>query len=118
MSVAAEVVSAKALTLHFLQAGAGGGDEGETERSAAADHITHSRETTSGGRGAQQQISAVCTQRINFHCRQMVISESQSDSHIIKSPLMSHFMSRWSHVGPIKSLVTLPSGHQGWKLKP
>lgn len=47
MSVAAEVVSADALTLHFLQA-----TEAETERGPAADHITHSRgwgEGTVGG---------------------------------------------------------------------
>lgn len=69
MSVAAEVVSTNALTLHFLQA-----TRTETEHSLLL-IILHMAEGRHAAR--PQQISTVCTQRINFHCQQMVISESQ-----------------------------------------
>lgn len=69
MSVAAEVVSTNALTLHFLQA-----KRGETKHGLLL-IILHTAERRQAAR--PQQISTTCTQRINFHCQQLVISESQ-----------------------------------------
>lgn len=69
MSVAAEVVSTNALTLRFLQA-----TRAETKHGLPL-IILHMAEGRQAAR--PQQISAVCRQRINFHCQQMVISESQ-----------------------------------------
>lgn len=109
MSGAEEVVSTNALTLHFLQA-----KRGETKYSLLL-IMLHTAERQQAAR--PQQITTMCTQRINFHCQQLVISESQKDSQIINSTLVSRFMSLWSHAEPIKSLVTLPSWHRGWKLK-
>lgn len=70
MSVAAEVVSTNALTLHFLQA-----TRAETKHDGLLLIILHIAEGRHAAR--PQQISTMCTQRINFHCQQMVISESQ-----------------------------------------
>lgn len=108
MSVAVEAFSAKALTLHFLQA-----KMVETKHGLLLITLLYTQQ-----RDDKQQISTMCPQRINFHCQQLVISESQEDSQIINSTLMSHFMTQWSHAEPIKSLITLPSQHRGWKLKP